>query len=81
MSLFAEFESSKRPFKMRMRTFVPKTRTKVHLVYSAVKNTSAGTHHKFVTKCCVINALYYFVGARRGGRLICGKSMLKKFEV
>jgi hypothetical protein len=25
--------------------------------------------------------LYYFVGARSGRRLICGKGLLKKFEV
>lgn len=66
---------------MTLRTFVPKPRTKAHLVYSAVNNTSAGTHLKFVTECRVRNALYYFVGARSGGKLICGKDMLKKFEV
>jgi hypothetical protein len=81
MSLVAEFESSRRPYKMRLRTFAPKTRTKVHLVYSAVNNTSAGTHLKFVTECQVRNALYYFVGARSGGRSICGKGMLNNFEV
>jgi len=50
-------------------------------VYFAVNNTSAGTHLKFVTECRVRNALYYFVGARSGGGSICGKGMLKMFEV
>jgi len=80
MSLVAEFESSRRPYKMRLRIFVPKTRTKEHFVYSAINNTSAGTHRKFVTECRVRNALYYFVGARNGGRFICGKSMLKSLK-
>jgi hypothetical protein len=77
MSLVAEFESSRRPCKMRLKIFVPKTWTKVHLVYSAINNTSAETHRKFVTECRVRNTLYYFVSARSGERFICGKSMLK----
>jgi len=80
MSLVVEFESSRRPYKMKLRTFVPKALMKVHFVYSAVNNTSTGTHHKFVTECRVRNALYYFVGARSGGRLICGKGMLKSLR-
>jgi len=31
MSLVVEFKFSSRSYKMRLRTFVPKTRTQVHL--------------------------------------------------
>jgi hypothetical protein len=66
---------------MGLRTFVQKTQKNVHLVDSAVNNTSAGSRRRFVTDYHVRNALYSFVGARSGGRLICGKCMLRKFEV